>query len=199
MRWVKTHPTDRSVCKPPINPVEWVLTHHSPQGLSLSIAAADAFARRRCGGLKPTLRATFVYIHLSARCVCKSVGWGLPHRAGTPGFNGGASPTLHSLQPIGAHIVEPPPQLSRTSRELFQSPTGGRGQNGAGFGMGSRIAGLFFYGKLSNQVQRLFKIHFIRCSPLQTFARAVVQCPHRFLNIFIRILRNVLMFRAIFP
>ena len=54
-------------------------------------------------------------------------------------------------------------------------------------------------GELSNQVQRLFKIHFIRCSPLQTFTRAVVQCPHRFLNIFIRILRNVLMFRAIFP
>ena len=54
-------------------------------------------------------------------------------------------------------------------------------------------------GGLSNQVQRLFKIHFIRCSPLQTFARAVVQCPHRFLNIFIRILRNILMFRAIFP
>ena len=74
-----------------------------------------------------------IYILLSARCVCKSVGWGLPHRAGTPGFNGGASPTLHSLQPIGAHIVEPPPQLSRTSRELFQSPTGGEGAERCGF------------------------------------------------------------------
>ena len=51
-------------------------------------------------------------------------------------------------------------------------------------------------GELSNQMQRLF---IIRCPPLQTFAWAVVQCSHRFLNIFIRILRNVLMFRAIFP
>ena len=55
------------------------------------------------------------------------------------------------------------------------------------------------YGELSNQVQRLFKMHFIRCPPLQTLAWAVVQFPHAFLNVFIRILGNILMLREKFP
>ena len=54
------------------------------------------------------------------------------------------------------------------------------------------------YGELSNQVQHFFKIHFIRCPPLQTFARAVVQRQHSFFDVLIRILRNILMFRKIF-
>ena len=54
------------------------------------------------------------------------------------------------------------------------------------------------YGELSNQVQRLVKMYFIRCPPLQTFAWAVVQFPHAFLNVFIRILGNILMLREKF-
>ena len=49
-------------------------------------------------------------------------------------------------------------------------------------------------GELSNQVQHLFKIHFIRNSPLQTFARAVVQYQHRLFDVLIRILGNILRF-----
>ena len=52
--------------------------------------------------------------------------------------------------------------------------------------------------ELSNQVQRLVKMYFIRCPPLQTFARAVIQCQHRLFKVIIRILRNILMLRKIF-
>ena len=41
-------------------------------------------------------------------------------------------------------------------------------------------------------------MYFIRCPPLQTFARAVIQCQHRLFNVIIRILRNILMLRKIF-
>ena len=67
-----------------------------------------------------------------------------------------------------------------------------------GHGFTYRVAGKVCMANCQTRCKACSKYTSLRCPPLQTFARAVIQRQHSFPDVLIRILGNILMFRKIF-